>query len=65
MRNILLVAFLVTGCSTSEYNKPYPKIKPKCPSEYVQFCEGRHPKDMVCQCVKRSVLERELRNLRF
>ncbi len=65
MRKMLLVALLATGCSTQELNQPYPKVQPKCMKDYIQFCEGRHPQDMECVCVKRSTMERELRNLIF
>ena len=65
MRKIILVALLATGCSTQDYNKPYPKVKPKCFEEYIMYCEGRHQNKMDCVCVKRSTLERELRNLRY
>ena len=65
MRKMLLVALLATCCSTQELNQPYPKIQPKCMKDYIQFCEGRHPQDMECVCVKRSTMERELRNLIF
>ena len=66
MRNIIFVALLATGCSTQDYNKPYPKyIKPKCLKEYIMYCEGRHPNKTVCVFVKRTTLERELRNIRF
>ena len=62
---MLLVALLATGCSTQELNQPYPKVQPKCIKDHIQFCEGRHPQDMECVCVKRSTMERELRNLIF
>ena len=65
MRKMLLVALLATGCSTQELNQPYPKVQPKCMKDYIQFCEGRNPQDMECVCVKRSTMERELRNLIF
>ena len=45
--------------------KPYPKVQPKCMKDYIQFCEGRHPQNMECVCVKRSTMDRELRNLIF
>ena len=62
---MLLVALLATGCSTQELNQPYPKVQPKCMKDYIQFCEIRNPQDMECVCVKRSTMERELRNLIF
>ena len=62
----LFLMFSMQGCSTQDYNKPYPKyIKPKCMKDYIMYCEGRHTDRMECVCVKRSALERELRNLRF
>ena len=65
MRKLIFVVLLATGCSTQEINKPYPKVQPKCMNDYIQFCEGRHPQNMECVCVKRSTMDRELRNLIF
>lgn len=66
MRKLIFVALLATGCSSQDINKPYPKyIKPTCVKDTIMYCEGRHPDRMECFCVKRSALEREIRNLRF
>ena len=66
MRKLIFVALLATGCSSQDINKPYPKyIKPTCVKDTIMYCEGRHPDRMECVCVKRSALEREIRNLIF
>ena len=59
----LIGIVLISGCSTQDYNKPYPKIEPKCIKDQIMYCEGRHPNQMECICWSRTTIEHELRNL--
>jgi hypothetical protein len=62
---VALLGVLIVGCTTNAvgYNKPYPKSQLFCPKDTVEYCEGRTQRDLECTCIKKRVLEQELRRL--
>ena len=64
---ILLAAALIAGCNTTAplQTNALPKGLLICPKETVEVCTGRTPKMMECQCVRKEILERELRRVIF
>ena len=62
----LLAVALLAGCNTVPLtNTTFPKGVLICAKETVEVCTGRHPKRMECQCVRKEILERELRRVIF
>ena len=63
---IILTVGILTGCNTVPLtNTTLPKGALICPKETIEVCTGRHPKMMECQCVRKEILERELRRVIF
>ena len=62
---VMLAVGVLTGCNTVPLQNTYPKEALFCPKETVEVCAGRTPSMMECQCVRKEILERELRKLRF
>tara|TARA_E500000318_G_C3493149_1_gene185274 strand:+ start:56 stop:265 length:210 start_codon:yes stop_codon:yes gene_type:complete len=62
---VALLAVLIAGCTTNDtgYNKPYPKSQLFCPKDTIEYCEGRTPRDLECTCVRKRVLEEQLRKI--
>tara|TARA_E500000178_G_scaffold348941_1_gene404934 strand:- start:1308 stop:1517 length:210 start_codon:yes stop_codon:yes gene_type:complete len=62
---VALLAVLIVGCTTNDtgYNKPYPKSQLFCPKDTIEYCEGRTPRDLECTCVRKRVLEEQLRKI--
>ena len=62
----VLAVVLLAGCNTVPFtNTTFPKGVLICAKETVEVCTGRHPKRMECQCVRKEILERELRRVIF
>ena len=62
---LILSSFLfLTACGTIT-NNTYPQGQLFCPSDTVEFCEGRTKQSLECQCVNKRALERQLRNINF
>ena len=62
---VALLAVLIAGCTTNDtgYNKSYPKSQLFCPKDTIEYCEGRTPRDLECTCVRKRVLEEQLRKI--
>ena len=63
----VLAVVLLAGCNTTAplQTKSLPKGLLICAKETVEVCTGRNPKNMECQCVRKEILERELRRVIF
>ncbi len=63
----VLAAVLLAGCNTTAplQTNALPKDLLICPKETVEVCSGRNTKTMECQCVRKEILERELRRVIF
>ena len=63
---IILTVGILAGCNSVPLtNTTLPKGALFCPKDTVEVCTGRHPKMMECQCVRKEILERELRRVIF
>ena len=63
---IILTVGILAGCNSVPLtNTTLPKGALICPKETIEVCTGRHPKMMECQCVRKEILERELRRVIF
>ena len=63
----VLAIALLAGCNTTVplQTNTLPKGVLICPKETVEVCTGRNTKNMECQCVRKEILERELRRVIF
>ena len=62
----VLAVTLLAGCNTVPLtNTTLPKGALICPKETIEVCTGRHPRMVECQCVRKEILERELRRVIF
>ena len=62
---VVLLGGLIVGCTTNTggHNNLYPKSQLFCPRDTIEYCEGRTPRDLECTCIKKRILEQELRRI--
>ena len=69
---LLVMLYVLTGCTTAEvldtmskFNQDKPLFSPSgCLEDEVLWCEGHDRKSSVCICVERTIMERQLRQLK-
>ena len=69
---ILLILYVLTGCTTAEvldtmskFNQDKPLFSPYgCLEDEVLWCEGHDRRNADCVCVDREIMERQLRQLK-
>lgn len=56
MKYLLPLLFL-TGCAFEGI--PVQDLDARiCPVDYVEFCQGNHPENQICECIERRELRR-------
>ena len=69
---VLLILYVLTGCTTAEVldtmskfnaNKPTYSVY-GCAEDEVYWCEGHDRRNADCMCVERTVMENRLQQLR-
>ena len=69
---LLVILYVLTGCTTAEvldtmskFNQDKHLFSPSgCLEDEVLWCEGHDRKNSDCMCVERTVMERQLRQLK-